>query len=219
MRFLAVLFGLFALTAAAPQPRAARDWSTVAIKKPDGAYLIGNPRARVKLIEYASYTCPHCAEFANQSALVLKDRMIRSGDVSLEFRHVVFNALDLGAVVLARCTGPRGFATTTARLYATQGKWLPRGAAWGQANAQRLAGQPPARQLRALIDGAGLTPLATGLTSAQIDACLTDIAEINRITAMQGQIDGTPTFFLNGQRVAPNDWAQLQPLLRAAGAR
>ncbi|HEX8555004.1 MAG TPA: thioredoxin domain-containing protein, partial [Sphingomonas sp.] len=63
MRILFVFSALLALTAAAP----ARDWSTVAAKTATGAYVIGNPQARVKLIEYASYTCSHCAEFSVQS--------------------------------------------------------------------------------------------------------------------------------------------------------
>ena len=65
-------------------------------------------------------TCPHCAHFSAESAPVLKDRWIKSGQVSLEFRHFAFNALDLGAVVLARCTGPARFAATTAFIYQTQ---------------------------------------------------------------------------------------------------
>ena len=214
MRALAILSALLALTAAAP----ARDWTTVARKSATGAYIIGNPQARVKLVEYASYTCSHCADFANQSGPVLKDRMIRSGSVSLEFRHVVFNAVDLGAAVLARCTGPRNFAATTARFYRTQDQWLARGGAFEQANGARLAALPPAKLLRSLVDGAGLTPLVR-LAPAAIDACFADQAEIDRITAMQGDIGSTPTFFLNGKRLPLQNWATLEPQLRAAGAR
>ncbi|HEU0043918.1 thioredoxin domain-containing protein [Sphingomonas sp.] len=214
MRIVAVLLPVLALTAAAP----ARDWAAVASKTATGAYVIGNPQARVKLIEYASYTCSHCADFANQSGPVLKDRMIRSGQVSLEFRHVVFNAVDLGAAVLARCAGPRNFAATTARFYQTQDQWLARASAFGQANGPRLSALPPAKLLRALVDGAGLTPLVR-LTPAAIDACFADKAEIDRITAMQGDVGSTPTFFLNGKRLPPQTWATLEPQLRSLGAR
>jgi protein-disulfide isomerase len=218
MRTVFTLTALAFLTAAAPQGRAARDWTTVATKTATGAYVIGNPRARVKLVEYASYTCSHCADFANQSGPVLKDRMIRSGDVSLEFRHVVFNAVDLAAAVTARCTGPANFAATTARFYQMQDQWLARGAAWAQANAQRLSSAPATARLRALADGAGLTGM-TRLTPAAVGACFADEAEIARITAMRGDVGSTPTFFLNGKPVAQRTWAELQPQLRAAGAR
>jgi protein-disulfide isomerase len=221
MRWLFALSALLLVAAAKPQassvPATGRDWSAVATRLPSGAYLIGNPRARVKLVEYASYTCSHCAEFANDSAPVLKDRLIRSGTTSLEFRHVVFNALDLGAAVLARCTGP-SFAVTTARFYQTQPQWLARGAQFGQANAQRLAMYPISGRLRALVDGAGLTAM-TALKPAAIDACFADTKEIDRIATMAGEVSSTPTFFLGGRRLAGHHWPEIETQLRAAGAR
>lgn len=220
MRLLPALFALLTL-AAAP----ARDWTTVASKTPAGAYVIGNPAARVKLIEYASMTCPHCAAFSAESAPVLKERMIRSGQVSLEFRHFVFNPLDLAAVILARCTGPSRFAATTAFLFATQDGWIGRGQQFSQANGRRLAMYPAAAQLRALADGAGLTDavVARGLAPAAVDACFADAADIDKVTAMSAKlppgVDSTPTFFVNGRLVAHVGWQQLLPQLRAAGAR
>ena len=225
MRLLVSLFALLALTAAAPQRMAGRDWTAVATRTPSGAFLIGNPAARVKLVEYASLTCPHCAAFQAESAPVLKERWIRSGQVSLEFRHFVFNALDLGAVVLARCGGPAHFAATTTFIYQTQPTWLTRGQQFGQANGQRIATYPPLAQLRALVDGAGLTEavVARGLSPAAVDACFADQAEVDRITAMTANlpagVDSTPTFLVNGRLVAHVAWAQLEPQLRAAGAR
>ena len=221
---LLALVALLAL-AAAPQKQGARDWTTVATKTPAGAYVIGNPRASVKLIEYASYTCPHCAHFAAESAPVLKDRLIRSGSTSLEFRHYIFNGLDLGAAVLARCTGPRRFAATTAYIYATQDQWLARGQAFQQANGAMIAAYPELAQIRALVDGAGLTRMivARGLPAKAVNACFADQAEIDRITAMTAAVpagvDSTPSFFVNGQLVSHVGWAGLEPHLRAAGAR
>ena len=218
-----LLFALLALPTLAAAP--ARDWTSVATATKAGAYVIGNPAARVKLVEYASTTCPHCAAFAAESAPVLKDRWIRSGQVSLEFRHFVFNPLDLGAVILARCTGPSRFAATTAFLYATQAQWIPRAQQFQQANGQRLAMYPPLAQLRALVDGAGLTEavVARGLSPAAVDACFADQAEVDRVTAMTANVpagvNSTPTFFVNGRLVAHVAWAQLEPQLRAAGAR
>ena len=221
MRVVFPLIAVAAMTAAAP----AKDWSIVAAKTPAGAYVIGNPQARVKLVEYASYTCSHCADFSVRSDAELKGRLIRSGVVSLEFRHFVFNGIDLGAAVLARCTGPRGFAATTAHFYATQGQWLPRGAAFLTANQQRLAALPRSAQLRAMADGAGLTAatVARGLSPQVVDACFADGAEIDRILAMTtnkpAAITATPSFYVNGKLVGSASWAQLQPHLRAAGAR
>ena len=221
MRVIAALLSLCALAAATP----ARDWREAAVKTPAGAYVIGNPAARVKLVEYASYTCPHCAAFAAESAPVLKEQMIRSGAVSLEYRHLIRDGLDLGAAILARCTGPRGFAATSAYIFATQDKWLMRGIAFQEANGQRIAMYPRLGQLRALADGAGLTAMiqAHGLSPVAIDACFADGAEVDRIVRLTSSapagVNSTPTFFINGQKTPNVDWARLEPLLRAAGAR
>jgi protein-disulfide isomerase len=217
---LAVLAFALLLTAAAP-----RDWSQVATRLPSGAFLIGNPAARAKLVEYASYTCPHCAHFSAESEPVLKRQLIRSGSTSLEFRHLVRDGLDLGAAIVARCTGPAGFAATTADLFAQQATWLPRGAEWQGANAQRIGAWPVPAQFRALAEGAGLLAIgrAHGLSDQRLDACFADTAEIERILALTRaappEVKATPTFFVNGRLVAGADWTRLQPALRAAGAR
>lgn len=214
--FLAVLL----LAAAAPA-----DWREVTTRTPAGAYVIGNPAARVKLVEYASYTCPHCAAFAAESAPVLRERMIRSGAVSVEFRHLIRDGLDLGAAVLARCGGAKSFAATSAYIFATQDQWLMQGIQFQQINGARIAMYPRLGQIRALADGAGLTAMvqARGLTAARTDACFADAAEIDRIVHLTAtappSVDSTPSFFVNGKPVPHVGWAGLEPALRAAGAR
>ncbi|WP_419809303.1 thioredoxin domain-containing protein [Sphingomonas sp.] len=222
MRFLLALSALLLLAAAAP--RQGLDWTTQAQPTATG-YLIGNPNARVKLVEYGSYTCSHCAAFANESEAELKGRMIRTGSISLEYRHFFFNALDLGVAVLARCTGPRRFAATTAFIYRTQDDWLARGQQFQETNGARLNMYLPIARLRALVDGSGLTAavVARGLTPAAVDACFADQAAIDRLTAgmnaLPAGVTGTPTFFLNGRLIAHVTWADLAPQLRAALAR
>jgi protein-disulfide isomerase len=218
--------GLFAflllplLLAAGP----ARDWSASVNRTGAGAYVLGNPAARVKLIEYASYTCSHCAAFSGESAGVLKGQMIRSGSTSLELRHLIRDQVDLAAAVVARCTGPARFFRTSETIFAQQPQWLPHAIDYQEANNARLATYPPLAQLRALADGAGLTQLgrAAGLTDAAINACFADQAEVNRIVAMTAtakDVDATPTFFINGKKIAAYNWAALAPALRAGGAR
>src|SRR3546814_11296312 len=89
---------------------------------------MGNPAAPVKLIEYLSYTCPHCAAFSAESAAVLRGRMVKSGKVSLELRNAVRDKLDLAAAALARCAGTQGFFAASDALFARQPDWSPRGA-------------------------------------------------------------------------------------------
>ncbi len=221
MRFLLALLCLPFLVAAAP----ARDWSSVATRLPSGTFLLGNPAAPVKLIEYGSYTCPHCAAFSAESTPVLKERLIRSGKVSLEYRHLIRDASDLAAAVVARCTGARGFFPTSASIFADQRNWLPRAMEWSQANAARLRMYPAPARVRAEADGAGLTAIgkAAGLTDAQLDACFADQAETDRILAITAAtpagVAGTPAFLINGKLVSGASWAALQPALAAAGAK
>ncbi|SEM90968.1 Thioredoxin [Sphingomonas gellani] len=220
MRILLALL-LPLILAAAP----ARDWSTVATKQANGAYLIGNPAAPVKLVEYGSYTCPHCGAFSVESGPVLRGRLIRSGKVSLEYRHYVRDSADLAAALVARCAGPKGFAATSDRIFATQRDWLPRAADWSQANAERMRMYPAPARLRAEAEGAGLLAIGrtAGLTDARLDACLADEAEADRLVAMTAaappSVVGTPSFLLNGRAVPGASWSAIQPALAAAGAR
>ncbi|MES3095613.1 DsbA family protein [Sphingomonas aerolata] len=220
MRLFFALFGFALLTAAAPAPKPVPVTRTAS-----GTYVLGSPTARVKLVEYASYTCSHCADFSTQSQAVLKGKMIASGSTSLEFRHMIRDRLDLAAAVLSRCTGPRGFFPTSAAIFAAQPAWLEKGIEFQQVNAARINLYPRPAQLKAYADGAGLTDLvkARGLSAAAIDACFADTAEIDRILAITAaappEVDSTPSFFINGKVMPHGGWAQLEPALRTAGAR
>ena len=220
MRLLLAFLGLAFLTAATPAPKPAPVATTAS-----GTYVLGSAAARVKLVEYASYTCSHCADFSTQSQAVLKGKLIASGSTSFEFRHMIRDRFDLAAAVLARCAGPRNFFPTSAAIFAAQPTWLKRGAEFQDVNAARINLYPRAAQLRAYADGAGLTDLvkARGLSAAAIDACFADAAAIDRILAITAaapaEVDSTPSFFINGKIVPHAAWAQLEPALRAAGAR
>lgn len=217
--FLAAAATAGALVAAAP----ATEWAGHATQTAKGAFVLGNPAAPIKLVEYGSYTCSHCAEFSKSSEAVLKGQMVRSGKVSLEYRHLIRDPADLGAAILARCTGTRGFFPTSAMIFATQETWLPKLASYAKAHPE-LDAKPGIAQARVLVDAAGLTQAvrARGLTPAQINACFADKAGVDRITAMTGdapiEVQSTPTFYINNQLQPPMAWEQLAAVLRAKGA-
>lgn len=209
------------LLAAAP---AARDWTQTVTRTAAGAYVQGNPAAPVKLVEYASYTCPHCAAFSAESAATLEARWIRDGSISLELRHLIRDPADLAAAVVARCTGPKGFFATSTAIFARQPQWLERAVTYQQTNASRINMYPPLARLRAIADGSGLSDAgrAAGLTDARLDACFADQAEVDRIVAMTNGAAGvsaTPTFFVAGQKLDAFTWDKVEPLLRARGAK
>ena len=221
IRVLLVMLGIVVLTAAAP----VRDWTGHVAKLPSGAYVVGNPAAKVKLVEYASYTCPHCAAFVAESEPVLLHQMIKSGSTSWEVRNLIRDRIDLAAAVLTHCAPPSSFVALNGAVFGQQSAWLDRSMDFQQANGARLQMYPILAQLRAYADGAGLTAIgrAHGLTDARIDACYADQAELDRITAMTSSVPagvtGTPAFFVNGKLVVGANWATLQPVLVAAGAK
>jgi protein-disulfide isomerase len=227
MRFLIGLLALIGVGLSLNQATAATtNWQTHVVKTANGGFVVGNPNAKVKLVEYLSYTCPHCAAFSKESAAVLRGQMVRSGSTSIELRNLVRDQLDLGAALLARCAGPAGFDKLSAAFFAAQDQWLPAGIQWEQTNGQRVALYPKMARLKASADGAGLTAIAraNGMTQAQIDACFASEAGLQPIMTMMQQvpagITGTPGFLINGKlQDQVYGWTALQPALRAAGAR
>ncbi len=228
MRRFRLLLALIAgtlLTTAAPAQQRARDWRTTVVQAPSGAYQIGNPAAKVKLVEYLSYTCPHCAHFVAESKVPLHDDLVRRGVVQVEFRHAVRDPLDLAAALLARCTGPKGFSSASQAIFAAQTDWFERGRTWWQTNGAAMQSQPELARLKAAASGSGLTALMQkrGMTAAAVDRCFATPGDLDKLTAMTKAawtvIQGTPSFTINGKPGAGGDWATLQPQLHAAGAR
>ncbi|RDE07280.1 DsbA family protein [Sphingomonas aracearum] len=221
MKRLLLLLALLlpALASAAPP-----DWTRTATPAPSGAFVIGNPRAPVLLIEYLSYTCPHCAAFNAESKPELKDRLVRSGRVRIELRHATRDGLDLAATMVARCAGAR-FSEASDAIFAAQPDWFERGQQYLEENRRRLSAYDTADRLRALSDGAGLTQIAAsvGVTEPRLAACFANAADLAKVARMSeaawSTISGTPSFVVAGKLVPPTNWAGLKPALAAAGAK
>lgn len=221
MRWLVLLAALVALPAGA----APRDWTRSAVQGPAGAFVVGNPAAKAKLVEYASYVCPHCAHFSRESAATLRGRMLASGSLSLEVRPLVQDQVDLAAALVARCAGPAGFLAVTEALFAAQDDWYWRARGFVDANGARIANYPALGQLRQIADGGGISAVAAanGVPAARLDQCFADRAVVDQVLrisdAARRAVNATPTFSLNGRLITGVDWAHLEPMLRAAGAR
>lgn len=208
--------GLAALAVAAAAP--AVDWTRHVTQTATGAFVLGNPAAKTRLVEYVSYTCPHCAHFTNEASAPLR-KYVASGGTSVEIRHAVRDPIDLAATLLARCTGPNHFFAAHERLFATQEQWFDRGAEYWQANGSAINAATQQTRLKMLAKGAGL-PAIVGLTESQANACLADSAQEKTVLAMTDEawskrsIPGTPYFLVNG--VGANhtaSWEELEPRL------
>ena len=229
IRALAVAAAIGSAAAAGAQTKppaakpAARDWATVVAVTPDGGFRMGNPAAPVKLVEYGSLTCPHCAQFTNSAKGPLTAQ-VRTGKVSFEFRNLVLNGVDLGASLLARCAGPRGFFPLLNQIFATQKQWIGKITSLSDAQTKELEALPDEQRMARMVEIAGLTQMAArgGVPPQRAKACLADKAGVNRLMQMQQAasalgVQSTPTFLVNGKKVHAHDWAELLPEIRQAG--
>jgi protein-disulfide isomerase len=196
------------------------DWTQVVEQTPEGGFRMGNPNAPVKLIEYASMTCPHCRAFSEAASQRLRDTYVKSGQVSFEYRNFVLNALDAGASLLARCAGPQGFFGITEQMFAAQEQWMN---AVDEQEATQIGTLPENQQVAALIRAADLDDFARqrGIPEARVNQCASNQQELQRLAEMRQvgadryQIPGTPGFVINDELVRDvTSWEGLEPVLR-----
>ena len=217
MRMLTVL-AVPALLAAAPV-----DYSRIVTVTPDGGFRMGNPAAKLTLVEYASLTCGHCKHFHDESTPALVRDYVATGRVAFEMRNLVINGADIAAATLARCDGAARYFRRVEVLYKTQAQWLDPFTKLTDAQGKQIAAQPPARQLAALANAGGLDRFvaARGIAPARVAQCLADpklqaqLDGLSKAAARDG-VSGTPTFLLNGRMVDGNEWAQVKAALDAA---
>src|SRR3982751_2155167 len=100
------------------------DWTKVVTPTPAGGFMMGNPVAKVHLIEYGALTCPHCQRFDESGVTPLVDNYVKTGKITYEFRNYLLNALDLAPALIARCNGAAGFFPLTRALYKDQAVWI-----------------------------------------------------------------------------------------------
>jgi protein-disulfide isomerase len=200
----------------------AHDWTKMVVATPEGGFRMGNPAARVKVVEYGSLTCPHCAAFSRTGEQPFIQAYVKSGRASYEYRNFVLNNVDVVASLLARCAGA-GFFRVADSFYATQDQWVQKSMAMTGAERGRINALPVAQRLGRVADLIGLTDIAAraGLPAARGKQCLADKAGVDRLgriyqAAEKLGVDGTPTFFINGAKADVNTWPALEPLIRTA---
>ena len=204
------------------------DWTTVVSQTAEGGFLMGDPNAKVKIVEYGSLTCPHCAEFDETGAKPLNENYVKSGKVSYEFRNFVRDPFDVAASLVARCGGPASFFGLTRGFYADQRDWVGKIQAADQTKMQNIQNLPPNQQFVELAKVAGFQDWAAmrGLPAEKTNACLANQAEVDRLVQMQNDavsaydIPGTPGFLLNGEWVKMDHsstvWTPLETRIKGA---
>lgn len=168
---------------------------------------IGNPDAPVKIVEYASYTCPHCATFHEGVFKPLKAEYIDTGKVHFTFREVYFDRYGLWAAMVARCGGEMRYFGISGMLMEKQSEWA--------------ATQDPL----VAVDNLKKIGRAAGMDDAALNACMedgamakamVDTAEANR---KADDIQGTPSLVINGVKHSNMGYADLKKIIEAELAK
>lgn len=166
-------------------------------------FSLGDPNAKVKMVEYASFTCPHCANFHATVFKQLKTDYIDTGKVHFTLREVYFDRYGLWAALVARCGGELRYFGIHDMLFDQQQEWA--------------AQQDP----NAVVASLRTIGLSAGLTNEQLDACLADTAQVEALVKhfeegmKADQIEGTPTLIINGEKHPNMSYEDLKAILDA----
>ncbi|WP_238382661.1 DsbA family protein [Tabrizicola thermarum] len=201
------MIALAAAATAAMTPALAQETATAATAPAVGDYSLGSPDAKVKIVEYASFTCPHCAHFHDTVFNQLKTDYIDTGKVHFTLREVYFDRYGLWAALIARCGGEMKYFGIHDMLFAKQKEWA--------------AAESPQQ----VVDNLKTIGRAAGLEDAAMDACLNDTANAEALikqfqTNFEADgVQGTPTLFINGTKYSNMAYADLKAILDAELAK
>jgi len=171
-------------------PAATETASTAAspVQAQDLDFPLGNPDAAVTVVEYSSFTCPHCATFNQGPYEQLKEEFIDTGRIQYIKREVYFNLYDLWAGMVARCGGGARYHGIVEMLYDQQSDWA------GANDPAQVADN-----LRRLGRRAGMNDAELSACHEDADTAL-ELTEFYQANAEADNIRATPTFMINGQQ-------------------
>ncbi len=220
IEFAALLLAT-SLPVAALAQTVATDWNQTYADTGKG-HRVGDAEADVQLIEFVSYTCPHCATYAQQSDGVLRLGYVGEGKAAVEVRHVIRNQIDLAAALITECGAPERFFERHRTMLRTQGEWLAKAQATNAAQRARWGSGTIGQQMQAIAGDLDFYELMEpqGMGEVEIDRCLADtekaqaIVEGSNANSAEFAVAGTPSFVINGSlQQGVHNWAALQPLL------
>lgn len=164
---------------------------------------IGAADAPITMVEYASYTCPHCATFHSEVFKQLKTDYIDTGKVKFTFREVYFDRYGLWASMVARCGGEMRYFGISGILFETQKEWA--------------ASNEPAT----VVENLKKIGRTAGMDDATLGACLEDgamaqaMVDAYQKNSAADDVTATPTIFVNGEKHSNMSYADLKEVLDA----
>ena len=161
----------------------------------------GAEDAPITVIEYASFTCPHCARFHSDVYKLLRKNYIDTGKVKFIFREVYFDKYGMWASMIARCSGPDRFFGMTDLILNSQSTWARAGDDLAIVEALRKIGR------------------LSGMQDAVLDSCLQDGDKLRALVgwykenAQRDGIQSTPSFLIDGQPYKNMDYEEFAKIL------
>lgn len=171
---------------------------------------VGSADAPVTIIEYSSFTCPHCANFNQGVYQQIYQNYVDTGVVRIVKREVYFDAYGLWAGLMARCGGPERYFGIVEMLFQNQRDWVRPTPAANQSEAEAVA-----EALRRIGRRAGMN-------DDEMNACLSDrgmataMMETYRINAERDQVRATPSFVINGRPYSNMSYAEFETAIATA---
>jgi len=169
--------------------------------KPIAEMVQGDEDAPIEMIEYASFTCPHCASFHADVYPELKVNYIDKGLVKFIYREVYFDKYGMWASMIARCAGPDKFFGMTDQIYRKQSVWAR------------------AESDLAIVTELRKIGLLAGLDETQLGQCLQDSVKLRALVewysenAKRDGIKSTPTLVINGEQHSNQSYEKLTKIL------
>ncbi|MDC0913678.1 DsbA family protein [Paracoccaceae bacterium] len=161
----------------------------------------GAENAPITVIEYASFTCPHCARFHSDVYKLLRKNYIDTGKVKFIFREVYFDKYGMWASMIARCSGPDRFFGMTDLILNSQSTWARAGDDLAIVEALRKIGR------------------LSGMQDVALDSCLQDGEKLRALVgwykenAQRDGIQSTPSFLIDGQPYKNMDYEEFAKIL------
>jgi protein-disulfide isomerase len=212
------------ITQANPPPGGT--WADV-VNATSAGVMMGNPNAKVKLVEIGSLSCPHCKLFEEEGLPSLIEKYIKPGKVSYEFRpYLIHGPIDMAANLIVRCNGTKSFFPLVEALYKDQESWMAKVEAAPQDKLEQIQNMPTNQIFVAMANVLGLQDWAAarGVPQAKSNQCLSDQqaidAEVQHTSDVNSQFpafQGTPSFVIDGKLITDvGTWDKLEPQLQDA---
>lgn len=206
-------------------PPACKSWVEVVEETPDGGYRVGNPNAPVKLLEYGSLSCPHCAKLAQDGFKKIFGEYIPSGRMSFEFRSFAIHPQDVPMTVMLQCGPKESYVNLVEQVYANFDE-LGAATQRGAQQAEAALTLPENQRFVAMAQAIGLPEFFAqrGISVEQGKACLADFSKAKKVAELANAysekgISSTPTLFINDVKIEQTEWNSLDAALKAAGVR